>query len=673
MDPNLTLLHSLSIHSSAMKKLLLPIAVVASLSNQAFGQGTCATATPVTSGQYTVAPLSGTAPTLVCVGASTVAAFGTWFSYTATQDTSIQVSSHVAGFADVDTRMHVYVGGCGSLVCYAGDDDSGPGYSSISAFAVTAGTTYYIAWDSYWTNNGFTFTVQEYDVPPPPQGVVNFTPAPLPGAGYVMGAVDMNNDGLDDAVTPGYTSVMMNYQIGSGGFTTTPIAHSAAANTASWSFAVGDIDDNGYNDMLYGGGSGATFMIANATGTGFTQNTFPQYIFCQRTNFVDVDQDGHLDGFSCHDVDANVYFMNDGSNNLSFNQSMLGTTCGNYGSVWTDYDNNGRVDLFVAKCGCDPVDLLMRNNSTMNFTSMAGSLGLADGHQSWSSAWADYDNDGDMDGFIGASSSGYHKLMRNNGDGTFTDVTLGSGMDTYSGQSIEWTCHDFNNDGYVDIIGAGAIHYNNGNMTFSHDATAPGNGPVGDLNNDGFLDIVNGSSVMLNQGNDNNWIKIIPVGTYSNRNGIGARVKVTTAAGTQIRDIKSGDGFEYMSTLYAYFGLGAATEIIDVTIEWPSGVVDHVDAPAINTPLTVTEGFFTGVATEDVSTFGVYPNPANDVLVVTGAAPNSNVNILDATGKLVSTTTNLAGRVDVAFLPAGVYQLVVNDGTMVQKARFTKQ
>ena len=656
-----------------MKKLLLPLVLIATLHLSALGQGTCATATAITIGQYSVPPLTGTSPSLICVGAATVAATGAWYKFTATEDTSVTVTSHVVGLPDVDTRMHVYVGTCAGLTCYAGDDDSGPGFSSISSFHVTAGTTYYIAWDSYWTANGFTFAIQEYDIPDPPQGVVNFVGTPLPGAGYVMGAVDMNNDGLDDAVTPGYTSVVMNYQLTAGGFSTTPIAHSAAANTASWSFAVGDIDDNGYNDMLYGGGSGATFMIANSTGTGFTQNTFPQYIFCQRTNFVDVNQDGHLDAFSCHDVDANVYFMNDGNNNLSFTQGILGQTCGNYGSVWTDYDNNGRVDLFVAKCGCDPVDLLMRNNSSMNFTSVAGPLGLADGHQSWSSAWADYDNDGHMDGFIGSSGGGAHKLLHNNGDGTFTNVTPGSGMDTWNGSSIEWSCQDFNNDGYVDIIGAGAIHYNNGDMTFGHDPTAPYNGPIGDLNNDGFLDIVNGSTAMLSQGNDNNWIKIIPVGTTGNRNGIGARVKVTSAMGTQIRDIKSGDGFEYMSTMFAYFGIGTDTEIQEVLIEWPSGVVDQVENPAVNSTLTITEGVFTSVLGTTEAPFSVYPNPANDLLTMTGASPNSTVNIFDATGKLVLNTTNLAGRVEVASLVPGVYQLVVIGEGATHQVRFTKQ
>lgn len=183
-------------------KHLVPTLIAALLTMNASAQTTCGTAVVITPGLYTVPTLTGMAPTNICSGSWTVATAGEWYRFTATQDTTMLVSSHVSGYPDVDTRMHVYVGTCAGLVCHAGDDDSGPGYSSISSFTVTQGTTYYIAWDSFWTMSGFTFTLEEYDVPDPPEGIVTFTGTPLPGSGYVMGAVDMNNDGLDDAVTP---------------------------------------------------------------------------------------------------------------------------------------------------------------------------------------------------------------------------------------------------------------------------------------------------------------------------------------------------------------------------------------------------------------------------------------------------------------------------------------
>lgn len=656
-----------------MNRTYLTLALSAILPGAAVAQATCATALPVSFGQHAVPTLIGEAPLPVCVGNPAQAAFGAWYSFTSPVDTTILVSSAVTGLPNVDTRMHVYSGSCGALVCFAGDDDSGPGYTSISTFTASAGVTYYIAWDSYWTANGFSFTITGVNTVGPPQGTVTFSNLNMPGAGDVQGVVDMNGDGLDDAVSPGSSSVTISYQLAGGGFSTSTIITPQADHSASWSFAVGDMDANGYNDMMYGGGSGVTFMRANATGTAYSETSFPQYIFSQRTNFVDVNNDGHLDAFVCHDVDANVHFINDGSNNFSFVQGGLGETCGNYGSIWTDYDNDGLVDCFVAKCGCDPVDLLMRNNGDYTFTSMGPSLGLADSHQSWSSAWGDFDNDGDMDMLIGSSSSNVHKLMANNGDGTFTDVTVGSGFDAFGGQSIEWTAHDFNNDGYVDIIGAGALHYNNGDMTFSADASAPGNGPIGDLNNDGFLDIAAGSQARMNQGNDNNWIKIIPIGVQSNRNGIGARIEVVSALGTQIRDVKSGDGFAYMSTLFAHFGIGEDTAIELVRIKWPSGIVDEIEAPAINGTLTVVEGISTGIAAEVAGGLVAFPNPVNEVLTIQGASLNAPVVVTDVTGKVVMEARLATGVLPVGELAPGIYQLTVRDGREPRSVRFSKQ
>ena len=93
---------------------------------------------------------------------------------------------------------------------------------------------------------------------------------------------------------------------------------------------------------MYGGQQGATFMMANETGTAFTEVSFSQYIFCQRTNMVDLNADGHLDAFSCHDTNANVRFLNDGTGNLTFMQGGLGETCGNHGTAhYIAVESNG--------------------------------------------------------------------------------------------------------------------------------------------------------------------------------------------------------------------------------------------------------------------------------------------------------------------------------------------
>ncbi|MBK6831360.1 MAG: VCBS repeat-containing protein [Flavobacteriales bacterium] len=637
----------------------------------AHSQSSCLTAMAVTPGTYATGAVDGSPLTASCAGGIGTAAI--WYKYTATVDTMMQILTHVVGIPDTDTKVHVYSGTCAALTCIVGDDDAGEGLSSMVMWEVQAGTTYTIAFDNTFSSVPFSFILSMYYMPPPPAGVVVFTNTTIVGAGGIMGAVDMNNDGRDDAVMPGYTSFNIGYQYDMAAYAIANFPTTPAANTASWSFAVGDWDSNGHRDLLYGGGSGATFMNANATGSAYTQTTFPQYIFCQRTNFVDLNNDGNLDAFSCHDVDANVGFLNDGNGNLVFTQGGYGTTCGNYGSIFTDMNNDGSQDLFVAKCGCDPNDLMMPNNGTGMFTNVAVAQGLSDGHQSWSSAWADFDNDGDMDSFIGSSGGGVHKLLTNDGNGNFTNVTIGSGMDSFAGSSIEWTAHDFNNDGWVDILGGGAMHYNNGDMTFSHDATAPYNHAIGDMNNDGFLDILSSGGYFANGGNENNWVRINLVGVESNRDAIGARVKITSALGTQIRDIRSGDGFEFMSFIGAHFGLGEDTELEEVEVKWPSGAVEVFQDVAINSSHTYVEGVSVGM--EDVASDGflVAPNPVADVLVVSGIPMNAQVEVIDAAGKSILTDRLLGNDLDVNGLAPGVYQLRVIDGVRLRVARFVKR
>ncbi|HRH37437.1 MAG TPA: FG-GAP-like repeat-containing protein [Flavobacteriales bacterium] len=653
-----------------MKKIL-PLFAAGLLAANANAQGTCATALPVDVGVHAVPTVDGAANT-PCYGAAGTGAL--WYTYSATMDTTMKLVTHVTGVTDVDTKVSVYSGACASLVCIIGDDDAGGNLTSMVTWDVTAGNTYTIAFDNHYSSSTFSFELS-YVIPPPPppQGVVTFTPTTIIGASGIMGASDMDNDGRDDAVMPGYTAVNIAFQANMGAFALGSYPHPAAANTASWSFAIGDIDGNGHRDMIYGGGSGATFIKAADDGLTYSTINVPQYIFCQRTNFVDLNNDGNLDAFSCHDVDANVGFINDGNGNLTFTQGGYGTTCGNYGSIFTDMDNDGSMDLFVAKCGCDPNDLMMPNDGNGVFTNIAPGQGLADTHQSWSSAWGDFDNDGDMDVLIGSSSSGYQKLLRNVGGGNFQNAITGSGMDTFTGQSIEWTAHDFNNDGWIDILGGGAIHYNNGDWTFSHDATAPGNFAIGDMNNDGFLDILTGSGYNANGGNDNHWIRINPIGTTSNRDAIGARVIITSAMGTQIRDIRSGDGFRYMSFIGAHFGLGTDDAVETVEIHWPSGAVEVFHDLAVDQSHQLTEGVSIGVPETAMTEFGVFPNPATDRITVSGVDLNTSVEVFDMAGKRVIADRINGTMLNVANLPSGIYELRVVDKTGAHVKRFTKQ
>ena len=428
---------------------------------------------------------------------------------------------------------------------------------------------------------------------------VSFTSVPISTIGAERAVVDMNSDFLDDVVSVTPANIQIHLQQPDGSFIEQNITTSPADNLPSWSLSAADYDKNGTTDLLYAGGNGVTFMKANNSG-GYDEVSFPQYVFSQRSNFVDINNDGHLDAFVCHDVAPNVYYINNGDGTFTFHQGGIGDypSGGNYGSVWIDYDNDGDMDLFIAKCNVNgevnerSENQLYQNDGMGNFVEVGEAAGLKDNMQTWSSAWADFDNDGHLDVFIGSSSGAFnHKLMRNNGDGTFSDISASTGIHALTMTGIENCTYDFNNDGYADILSNGNILLNNGDLTFTviPNALPNNNGSLGDLNNDGFIDSFSEGHIYYNDANSNHYITINTIGVESNINGIGARVAVTSDLGTQIREVRSGEGFKYMSTLNTHFGLGEDSTITLLTITWPSGIVDTLENVDANQVITIVE------------------------------------------------------------------------------------
>ena len=510
---------------------------------------------------------------------------------------------------------------------------------------------------------------------------VNFVTQAFPIGGYDLTVVDMNGDHLDDIVSASSTNVNIFYQQVGGGFNEVNITTTSADYLPTWSMAAADFDGNGHTDLLYGNGSGVTFMRANSTGTGFTEISGNQYVFSQRSNFADINNDGNLDAFVCHDVAPNVYYINDGNGNLTFNQGGLGdySSGGNYGSIWIDYDNDRDLDMFIAKCGGETDrrrNNMLTNNGDGTYTENSAALGLDDPMQTWSSSWGDYDNDGDMDLFVGASS-GSHKLMRNDGNGVFVDVTTAANVSS-APTGHENVSHDFDNDGFLDIACNGTIMYGKGDMTFEDidpNQINYKNGSFGDLNNDGFLDTYYNGVIYWNGTTSNNWIKINTVGTVSNIDGIGARVELHTSAGVQIRDVRSGEGFEYMSTINTHFGIGTLDTIDSVVIYWPSGVIDTVTNPAINTPLEVVEGATLTAEESFVNDLVIYPNPTKDLIKISS---NDNLQdaiytIFDITGKRVMNAKLSQNTIDVSALNTGNYILRIVSGNTIKSQKFIKQ
>lgn len=655
------------------------------LSENVFVPNPCNSATPITAGTTSVNAIDEDNLITACSNAT----LAKWFAYTPAQNLVLTVSSDLPANICQDTNFSVYTGACTALTCLVSDDDSGEiacnsgntdSLLSKKSFNVTGGTTYYIAWDNKHSADGFDFTLTETPIIVP----VNYTSQTVATINntYNICVVDMNNDSIDDIAGVSTGNLKVHYQQPDGTFTITNFTLPSTGFQPSWSLAAGDYNRDGYNDLLLGSGSGLTFWESNGLGTGYISKTPGQYIFCQRTNFIDINNDGNLDAFSCHDVDPNVYYLNDGAGNWTYYQSgttpgayMLGITPsgGNYASIWTDYDNDGDRDMFISKCSGPPCEL-HRNDGDGVFTDISATAGInVQPVQSWSSAVADFDNDGDMDIVIGSNGSVRNKFFRNNLDTSndveeaFTDISAGSGLETETVVNRDYVAYDFDNNGLVDILGpSGKIFFNQGGNVFSP-TTYPGLsiGAIGDLNEDGFLDILNNNTIRYAVPNQNNWFKVRLQGTQSNTNGIGARIEIYGSFGKQIRDIRSGEGFEFMSSLNAHFGLGQATAIETLVVRWPSGIVDTFENPTINEAFRVTEGSTLAVNANTFAEFNISPNPTRELLNI--SVNNSSTNtfktaqVFDLAGRVVMNKPLDAMTLDVSTLQSGTYLLVLKN------------
>ncbi len=502
---------------------------------------------------------------------------------------------------------------------------------------------------------------------------------------YSSAGLDINGDYLDDYVRITENGIGIDYQQPDGTFNSVFI-NMTIQNPPTWSIAAGDLDENGYTDFVLGNGARVSFLFASNDGTSYTEQTHPEYIFSQRSNMVDIDNDGDLDAFVCHDVDESHPYRNDGNQNMVLDQTLIQTLdlAGNYASLWVDYDNDGDTDMYLTKCrqGSTPGDpertnAMYRNNGDGTWTEVAASINMADNAQSWSSIFADFDNDGDFDAFT-VNHDEQNRFYENDGTGVYTDIIATTGINPNDLGAWENQGADFDNDGFVDIFSemSSEIYLNNGDMTFTGYNLPFDEGAIADYNNDGFLDVAHNGNLWINQGNSNNWVKMVLQGVQSNADGIGARIIIYGDWGTQMREVRSGEGFSHMNTLTAHFGIGQSTTIDKIRIEWPSGIIDEYDNPNINTQYVYVEGDSQLAITEfDKLGLSIYPIPATNVLNFSlPNLENTKVQVIDVNGKtVISSQISNQNTLDVSNLQTGTYFVAMNiEGKKVSK-KFVKQ
>jgi uncharacterized repeat protein (TIGR01451 family) len=421
---------------------------------------------------------------------------------------------------------------------------------------------------------------------------------------------------------------------------------------AAWA----DVENDGDLDLFVSNRPGNNALYLN-DGDGLFQNVgIPAgvddlYGMGEGAAWADDDRDGLVDLYVANYTGAP--YLNDQPNRLFLNlgdvqfedvadQRQVAHMGNGEGIAWADFDNDGDQDLYIANAG--GINVLFQRQDDGTFDDVTAQMHVPGGPgSSYGAAWGDYDNDGWFDLYV--AQQGTNKLYRNLSGADFADVTAEAGVGG-SRWSLGCAWGDYDNDGDLDLHVANATiaGYDPGDVLYRNEGGAPitfsdvtalagvtntldARGSAwGDYDGDGDLDlyVVNQGAGQLNRlfrngGSANHWLQIVPIGSVSNRAGIGARV-VATSDGDQMREISGGSGFASQDSLPAEFGLGDWEGTVDVNVQWPSGRQSSLMGLAADGTLTVTEPIadLSG-ATKAVNTDTALPG---EVLTYTIAIPN---------------------------------------------------
>lgn len=508
-----------------------------------------------------------------------------------------------------------------------------------------------------------------------------------------------------------------------------------------------DFDNDGWDDLTFSSEDGSPIRFYKNNSGIFTE-VFPTIADpnseTRQITWGDYDNDGDKDLFVTSLNSSNILYRNDGNLVFTdvttfsgFNTAVLYTV----GASWGDYNNDSYLDIFLSSRDPDQIipNRLYKNNGDGTFidVSVVAGIKTSDGDLSFCSSFFDYNNDGWQDIYVANDkSNNSNTLYKNNADGTFTDVSIASGTDI-SIDAMSTTIEDYNQDGWQDIYvtntqAGNQLLKNNGDGTFTNVAVSAGvsffsiawgavfldadndldmdlyvsgmldgsdpsllpsafyecqsdntfiipnsagfandnatsfSNAIGDINNDGLADIavVNFSPrnmfLWKNECSDNNnWIKVGLEGTSSNRDGIGSTIEVTVGGKTYYRYTLSGEGYESQNSSYEFFGLGSFTTIDSIKIKWLSGTIDTLtDVPA-NQTLNITEG--STLSVNDInfeSELIIYPNPVSTLLFFKNVSNQDfDIKIYDIKGQFVlRQSINSNNRhINLAHLDRGIY------------------
>jgi hypothetical protein len=432
------------------------------------------------------------------------------------------------------------------------------------------------------------------------------------GMGCVAG--DYNNDGFTDLYVTNFGRNQLYRNNGNGTFT--EVGHISGTDHVGWSTSAvwGDFDRDGWLDLYVSNYVDYDFAHPPAPGTGDNCTFLGLPVACGPGGLKPA---------------YGVFYRNRGDGTFVEESALRGlhpTPYFSLGACAADYDGDGNLDLFVANDSTP--NFLFHNQGNGTFQEQALQAGVAfnqDGNPQAGMGvdFADYDNDGRPDIIVTTFAKDTNTVYHNEGKGQFSDATARTAQrEGYP--YVKWGAGfvDLDNDGLKDIYvvtghiypqvdslhaaagyrspdqffrNLGGGRFINASARLTHPPHVGRGAAFGDLNNDGRVDIVVSNfndrpNVLINHDQSrNHWILIRCIGTSSNRQAIAARVSVTTEAGTQVAEVRTGCSFLSSSDPRVHFGLGQSSQIRELAVRWPSGRISVFKDVAADQILTLTE------------------------------------------------------------------------------------
>ncbi len=437
--------------------------------------------------------------------------------------------------------------------------------------------------------------------------------AGVQGDGYGMGVAvgDYDNDGYEDLYVTQYGHNILYRNNGDGTFTDVTAEAGVAGGGWSTSAAWVDYDNDGRLDLVV-----ARYLTWDFSDIWCGERQEGHRAYC------------HPDTFKPTTL---LLFHNEDGKHFREVSKQAGLTMPGkgLGVAIADYDHDGYPDIYVANDSVPEFLFHNKRNGTFEEVALESEVAVDGDGRTYAGMgvdFSDYNNDGWPDLIVTNLGNDKYALYTGSREGTFTYSSYTSGVASISLLHSGWGVRfvDYDNDGWKDLLIAQghvldtialtnpALHYKeppallrNAGRGFVD--VSKESGPIfsdrwagrglaiGDINNDGRLDAVittnNGPAYILRNetSTSNHWLTVKLIGSKSNRDGIGAVVKMMTPSGIQYQTVSTGGSYCSSSDVRTHFGLGAEMKIADIEVRWPSGIVQHVTNVDADQILTIKE------------------------------------------------------------------------------------